>query len=177
MSLGGSGTEPRQTGCSTRDAYHDTICRSVAAGITYVVAAGNSSVNAASFVPAAYDEVITVSALADFNGQPGGGAPATCRADVDDTFADFSNYGADVDLIAPGVCITSTWMGGGYDTISGTSMASPHVAGAAALYKSAHPTATPAQVKAALQSAGTTGWAVATDRDSTHEKLLNVGTF
>jgi subtilisin family serine protease len=177
MSLGGSGTEPRQTGCSTRDAYHDTICRSVAAGVTYVVAAGNSSANAASFVPAAYDEVITVSALADFNGAPGGGGASTCRADVDETFANFSNYGADVDLIAPGVCITSTWMGGGEDTISGTSMASPHVAGAAALYKAANPGASPAQVKAALQKAGNLNWNNADDRDSVKETLLNVDAF
>ena len=63
--------------------------------------------------PAAYDEVITVSALADFNGQPGGGAASTCRADEDDTFASFSNYGANVDIIAPGVCIESTWMNAG----------------------------------------------------------------
>ena len=61
------------------------------------------------------------------------------------------------DLIAPGVCINSTWMLGGYNTISGTSMASPHVAGGAALYKATHPTATPAAVKSALQAAG---WAV-----------------
>ena len=73
-----------------------------------MVAAGNDSADAAESTPAAYDEVITVSALADFNGQPGGGAASTCRADQDDTFASFSNYGADVDIIAPGVCINST---------------------------------------------------------------------
>ncbi len=128
-------------------------------------------------MPAAYDEVITVSALADFNGQPGGGAAATCRADVDDTFADFSNYGADVDLIAPGVCINSTWKGGGYNTISGTSMASPHVAGAAALYKAANPGASPAQVKTALQSAGNLNWNNVGDRDGVKETLLNVDGF
>jgi subtilisin len=178
MSLGGSGTDSacRTTG-SSGDAYHDAICRSVAAGVTYAVAAGNESDNAAKHVPAAYDEVITVSALADFNGKPGGGAAATCRSDVDDTFADFSNYGSDVDIIAPGVCIYSTWKGGGYNTISGTSMASPHVAGAAALYKSTHPSATPAQVKAALIGAGTADWNTATDRDAVHEPLLDVGTF
>jgi subtilisin len=156
---------------------HQAICRSVAAGVTYAVAAGNESDNAANHVPAAYDEVITVSALADFNGVPGGGAAPTCRADVDDTFADFSNFGADVDLIAPGVCILSTYRGGGLATISGTSMASPHVSGGAALYKATHPTASPAAVQSALRAAGTSNWNTATDRDATHEPLLNVATF
>ena len=174
MSLGGTGTD---SVCTASDALHYAICRSVAAGVTYAVAAGNESDNAANHVPAAYDEVITVSALADFNGLPGGGAAATCRSDVDDTFADFSNYGADVDIIAPGVCIYSTWKGGGYNTISGTSMATPHVTGGAALYKATHPTATPAAVKSALQVAGNLNWNTATDPDSAHEPLLNVATF
>ena len=177
MSLGGGGSEPGAAGCSTGDALHDAICESVAAGVTYAVAAGNSSADSATFVPAAYDEVITVSALADFNGQAGGGAAATCRADEDDTFANFSNYGADVDLIAPGVCINSSWKGGGYKAISGTSMASPHVAGAAALYKVAYPAASPEQVKTALQGAGNRDWSDADDPDDTKEVLLNVDAF
>jgi len=170
MSLGGSG---RDTGCND-GGLHEAICNSVARGVTYAVAAGNSATNVSNYVPAAYPEVITVSALADFNGQPGGGAPSTCRSDVDDTLADFSNYGAGVDLMAPGVCIDSTWMGGGYNTISGTSMATPHVTGAAALYLSEHPGTKPADVLAALQSAGKLNWVTASDRDSTHEPLLNV---
>ena len=174
MSLGGSGTDST---CGGSDSYHNAICRSVNAGVTYVVAAGNSGANAATYVPATYDEVITVSALSDFNGKPGGGAPSTCRADVDDTLADFSNYGADVDLIAPGVCILSTWRGGGYNTISGTSMASPHVAGAAALYEASNPGASPAQVKSALQTAGSTDWNAVDDRDGVKERLLNVDAF
>jgi subtilisin family serine protease len=178
MSLGGQSLFGSFSGCnSSFDPMHPAICRSVQAGVTYAVAAGNSAANANNFVPATYSEVITTSALADFNGQPGGGAASTCRADQDDTFADFSNFGADVDLIAPGVCITSTSNTGGLATFSGTSMASPHVAGAAALYKSTHPAATPAQVKAALQAAGNLNWNNADDRDSTKEKLLNVATF
>jgi subtilisin family serine protease len=178
MSLGGQSLFGSFSGCSSSfDPMHPAICRSVQAGVTYAVAAGNSAANANNFIPATYNEVITVSALADFNGQPGGGAAATCRADRDDTFADFSNFGADVDLIAPGVCITSTSNTGGLATFSGTSMASPHVAGAAALYKSTHPTATPAQVKSALQAAGNLNWNNADDGDSTKERLLNVDAF
>jgi subtilisin family serine protease len=175
MSLGGSGSD---SACgSNKDAMHEAICRSVAAGVTYVVAAGNESDDAKNHVPAAYDEVITVSALADFDGLSGGGAPATCRSDIDDTFADFSNFGADVDLIAPGVCILSTWKGGGYNTISGTSMATPHVSGAAALYKATHPGASPGAVKSALQAAATTNWNTATDPDGNPDRLLNAATF
>jgi subtilisin len=174
MSLGGSGSD---SNCGGSDSYHNAICNSVNAGVTYVVAAGNSYANSNSFRPATYAEVITVSALADFNGEPGGGAGATCRADVDDTFADFSNYGSDVDIIAPGVCILSTWKGSAYNTISGTSMASPHVAGAAALYKAANPGATPAQVKSAIQNSGNLNWNNVGDPDGIKEKLLNVDTF
>jgi subtilisin len=177
MSLSGTGTEPPGSGCATGDAYHDAICSSVAAGVTYAVAAGNQRTDAATRRPAAYDEVMTISALADFDGKPGGRAAPTCRTDEDDTFANFSNFGADVDLIGPGVCILSTWKGGGYATISGTSMASPHAAGAAALYKSTHPAATPAQVKSALQAAGTANWNNADDPDGIKERLVNVSSF
>jgi subtilisin len=177
MSLGGTGSEPSGTGCRTGDALHDAICNSVAAGVTYAVAAGNESDDAADHVPAAFDEVITVSALADFDGQPGGSGAPTCRSDVDDTFADFSNFGADIDLIAPGVCILSTYRRGGYATASGTSMASPHVAGAAALYKASNPGASPTQVKTALQNAGNTNWNDVDDPDPIKEVLVNVDAF
>lgn len=173
MSLGGSGSD---TGCSGSP-YHQAICNSVAAGVTYVVAAGNESDDAANHTPAAYDEVITVSALADFDGESGGLASSTCRTDEDDTFANFSNYGADVDIIAPGVCIESTWNDGAYNTISGTSMASPHVAGAAALYKASNPSATPDDVKAALLGSGSNDWDSSQDTDGLKEPLLDVTGF
>lgn len=177
MSLGGSGP----AGSCTDGGLHQAICTSVDAGVTYAVAAGNSHVDVSApniygyvQVPAAYDEVITVSALADFDGQPGGSGSPTCRTDVDDTFADFSNYGQTVDLIAPGVCIKSTWNNGGYNTISGTSMATPHVTGAAALYLSAHPGAAPAKVRDDLRLMGNAGWSVVGDPDGVQEPLLEV---
>lgn len=171
MSLGGLGPE----GSCTDGGLREAICRSTAAGVTYVVAAGNSSADAQFFVPATYGEVITVSAITDFDGKPGAlGAPA-CAIGTDDSFAFFSNFGPDVDIAAPGVCVLSTWRGGGYNTISGTSMASPHVAGAAALYKSTHPSASPADVKAALVADGSLDWIG--DPDATQEPLLNVAGF
>ncbi len=153
MSLGGGGSSDNNCGNTNNDALHKAICNSTNAGVTYAVAAGNSSADASTFVPAAYnDTVITISALADSDGQSGGLGSATSYG-ADDTFASFSNYGSVVDLGAPGVSIYSTWKGGGYNTISGTSMATPHVAGSAALYIKSHPGSTWSQVRDGLVTA------------------------
>lgn len=154
MSLSGSGVSDNNCGITNKDALHKAICKSVKAGVTYVVAAGNNGANANNFVPAAYnDAVITVSALADSDGQADGNGGTTSYG-ADDTFASFSNYGDVVDLGAPGVNIFSTWKGGVYKTISGTSMASPHVTGAAALYIQSHPGSLWSQVRDGLVNLG-----------------------
>ena len=88
------------------------IQRSVAAGVTYAVAAGNGARDAAGVIPARYDEVITVSAMADSDGRPGGRGPRLSAA-PDDRFASFSDYGQDVDIAAPGVDTYSLAPGGG----------------------------------------------------------------
>lgn len=150
MSLGGGGSSDNNCGNSNNDALHKAICKSRDAGVTYVVAAGNSGANAANYSPASYDDaVITVSALGDSDGQPGGLGPNTSYG-ADDTFPSWSNYGSVVDLAAPGVDIYSTWKGSSYNTISGTSMATPHVAGAAALYIKSNSGSTWLQVRDAL---------------------------
>jgi len=157
MSLGGAGSDDDNCGYSNGDAMHKAICRTVADGVTFVVAAGNSGVNLSSFVPAAYNEVIAVTALGDSDGRACGQGVQTTSS-VDDSFASFSNFGVGGDLnhviAAPGVDIFSTYRFGGYQTLSGTSMASAHVAGVAALYIANHPRATPAQVLVGLKEVG-----------------------
>lgn len=137
MSLGG--------GVNT--SLDDAVKRSIASGVSYAVAAGNGNIlglpeNACNTSPARVPEAITVGAT-----------------DNADRRASFSNYGTCVDLFAPGVKVTSAWRTGdtATNTISGTSMAAPHTAGVAALYLSKNPTASPAQVRAALVNNATSG--------------------
>ena len=177
MSVTKWGQDDQECGATIDDVLHMAICRVVANGITVVAAAANDSGSAAARVPAAYNEVITVSALADTDGKPGALGGPRCYSwgsyDDDDSFANFSNYGSDVDIIAPGKCIWST-VPGGFGYMSGTSMAAPHVSGAVALLRTIRPSLTPAEVKKALQDLGTLNWKITSDPDPYHEKLLDV---
>jgi subtilisin family serine protease len=128
LSLSGAGSD----GPCSNTPFHQAICNVVDAGVPVVVAAGNQNTSASTRVPAAYDEVITVSGLADSDGAPGGDGPTTCFGHGDDTFLSFSNDGPDVDIMAPGDCILSLSNRGEPVRESGTSEATPHVAGAAA---------------------------------------------
>ncbi|MFB7175915.1 S8 family serine peptidase [Streptomyces sp. NPDC056254] len=145
---------------STANSALDTaVANSIAAGLTYTVAAGNYNADAAGYSPARVSQAITVGATAST-----------------DERASYSDYGASVDLFAPGSAIASAWIGSdtAVNTISGTSMATPHVAGAAAIYLAGHPTATPAQVASAL-SAAATAKAVISPGANTTDKLLYIG--
>ncbi len=144
-------------GYTIGDPVHQGICAVVGAGVTFVVAAGNHADNIKDIAPAAYDEVITATALADYDGAPCGAAAQT----DDDTFATFSSFATLADdkahtVGAPGVSILSTWrlddpiITSDYALSDGTSMSSPHVAAAAARYIQANPGAPPASVLQAL---------------------------
>lgn len=132
MSLGGG----------TNRAADAAVRNSIRAGVTYVVAAGNGNSDAANYSPAGVSEAITVGATNQL-----------------DARAEFSNYGPALDLFAPGVSIPSAWIGGDLmiATATGTSMASPHVAGVVALYLQNHKTASPASVRSAVVGISTSG--------------------
>ena len=145
ISIGGPGADAAECG-KGKDPMHYAICRSVRAGVAYAVAAGNDGMDFAGTVPATYDEVLTATAMADFDGEPGGLASPVCGEDdwtsigqLDDYPAFFSNFATKSGdkahtVAAPGVCITSTSpTPEGYGVAHGTSFASPAVAGALAL--------------------------------------------
>ncbi|AOT58951.1 S8 family peptidase [Streptomyces fradiae] len=148
MSLGGGADE----------AIDEAVRKAIAAGITFGVAAGNESSDAGQGSPARVEEAITVA--------------SSTRNDAQ---SDFSNFGSVVDIYAPGSDITSTWNDSdeGTKTISGTSMATPHVVGAAAVYLSGHRDATPDQVATALVGGATTD-KITNPSQGTANKLLKV---
>ncbi len=128
-------------GTTQLNALDEAIQRSVAAGVVYVVSAGNQRVNASLYSPAHVPEVITVGAY-----------------DSQKRFArEFSNYGSMVDILAPGVRVVSAADAGRWALLSGTSMATPHVAGAAALVLARNPTWTPARVRTEIVNRGKDG--------------------
>ncbi|MEV0848013.1 S8 family peptidase [Streptomyces sp. NPDC049954] len=148
MSLGGGA-----------DTSIDTAVRNaIRAGVTFAVAAGNESTNASTKSPARVTEAITVGATTNTDAKAG-----------------YSNYGTVLDLFAPGSSITSAWGTGdtATNTISGTSMATPHVAGAAAVYLAGHTSATPAQVSSALVAGASTG-VVTSPGSGSPNRLLNI---
>jgi subtilisin family serine protease len=132
MSLGGAASTALDT----------AVRNSIAAGVTYAVAAGNSNANAANQSPARVAAALTVGATTSTDNRAG-----------------YSNYGSIVDLFAPGSSIIAGWHTSdtATATLSGTSMATPHVAGAAAIYLTSHPSAGPATVHSALVNGATTG--------------------
>jgi len=132
MSLGGGASS----------ALNTAVRNTIAKGVTVVVAAGNDGANAANYSPASEPLAITVGAI-----------------DINDNRASFSNYGSVVDIFAPGVNVLSSWIGSNSATrtISGTSMACPHVAGLAAYLIALEGLSTPAAVQSRIKALGTSG--------------------
>ncbi|MGD1836482.1 MAG: S8 family serine peptidase [Nitrososphaeraceae archaeon] len=173
-------------GCECESiALDQAITNAVESGITFVVASGNNGKNANTFTPANHPLVISVSAIVDSDGKCGGEGPQTPYG-VDDSLASFSNYGPVIDIAAPGVDIFSTFKSNSYSTMTGTSMAAPHVAGAAALYISNNDNTSPAAVAEALKDFGSKlgdfcdgngrGY-FSNDADNSGEPLLYVGDY
>ncbi|NOT86980.1 MAG: S8 family peptidase [Lysobacter sp.] len=150
MSLGGGASQ----------ATDDAVARMTAAGVTVVVAAGNSNDNACNYSPARAPSAITVGSTTNT-----------------DARSSFSSFGTCLDIFAPGSSITSAWYTSttATNTISGTSMASPHVAGAAALYLASNPSATPAQVTAALTGSSTPNKVTSPGTGSPNRLLYSLG--
>ncbi|MFG2333332.1 S8 family serine peptidase [Streptomyces sp. NPDC048604] len=148
MSLGGGADE----------ALDEAVRKAIAAGVTFGVAAGNESSDAGQGSPSRVQEAITVAS-----------------STKDDEQSDFSNFGSVVDIYAPGSEITSAWNDSdtGTKTISGTSMATPHVVGAAAVYLAGHPEAKPDEVAKALVDGATEG-KISNPSEGTANKLLKI---
>jgi subtilisin family serine protease len=140
LSFAGSGANDGACGSANQDAEHQAICGLTSDGVTVVAAAGNSGADFANEIPAAYPEVLTVTAMTDTDGLPGGLGPAApcTKGQKDDTEATYSSFAGSAGeaahtLAAPGTCVVSDGLGGGTSTYIGTSQAAPHVAGTVAL--------------------------------------------
>ncbi len=142
---------------------HQAVQNLVVSGTTVIAAAGNDSIDVSQVVPAGWPEVITVSAMADSDGLPGARGSQIrifpAQRYPDDSFASFSNYGAGVDVIAPGVKELLARLGGGTEENTGTSFAAPYAAGVAAIFirdrlDRGEPTPLPGAVRQALIETG-----------------------
>src|SRR5215207_9689619 len=153
MSLGGSASK----------ALDDAVTRSANSGVFYSLAAGNEGANACNSSPARV------------GAGTNNGIVTTAATNSSDQEASWSNYGKCVDIWAPGVSILSTKKGGGTTTLSGTSMASPHVGGAGALYLSSHTGASPATVETSIKAAAEV--TSSKSKDGRQIQLLDVATF
>lgn len=141
-------------------AVNDAVKNAISKGVVFVVAAGNESSDACNVSPASVNEAITVGATTNT-----------------DSRSSFSNFGKCLDIFAPGTSILSTWQtsNSATKTLSGTSMASPHVAGTAALYLQANPLATPAQVANAFVNAATPNRVTSPGTGSPNRLLYTIG--
>ena len=152
MSLGGGASQ----------LLDDAVRAAAARGIVFAIAAGNSSANACTASPARIGGVGTPGVL------------VTAATDVNDLEASFSNYGSCVDIWAPGVAVPSLKLGGGVVSLSGTSMASPHVAGAAALFWARNPGATHGTVSSYLRQMAQPTGTTSKDGRAIYRLLANI---
>lgn len=156
------------------------ICHVMHTGAVVVVAAGNETQPVANYTPSRFADVITVAAISDFDGIPGGLGSEPCvpprGTETDDAFSLYSNFGPEVDIAAPGTCVRSTDLASANGTMfmSGTSMATPHVTGAAARYIAGHASAGPEEVRTHLLGSATSDWDAVTDPDGQPDRLVDV---
>jgi subtilisin family serine protease len=178
MSLGGT-TWENGSGCDSSPT-HLAICGMTRRGVTVMAAACNDASDARICTPGKYPEVISVSAFADWDGKPGGLAGCRNTPDgfygCDDRRASFSNFGPTVDIAAIGVGVYSTLFDNRYGYWSGTSMATPHVTGGAALLIAQYGPMSPTQVKERLLRSAMSG-PVPGDFDGYPEPILNVASL
>lgn len=152
MSLGGGASQ----------LLDDAVRAAAARGIVFAIAAGNASADACTASPARMGGVGTPGVL------------VTAATDVNDLEASFSNHGSCVDIWAPGVAVPSLKLGGGVVSLSGTSMASPHVAGAAALYWARNPSATHGTVTNSLRQMAQPTGTTSRDGRAIYRLLANI---